>query len=1180
VILVHRSERADRLVEALGSLLLDPLDDPMTSEVVAVPTRGVERWLAQRLSHRLGAGAGPDGICANVQFPFPGSVVGAATSVACGFDPDSDPWPPDRSVWPLLELVDERLGEPWLRPLAAHLEAGSPPGPKGPVELRRFPTIRHLADLFDRYAVHRPDMVQSWAGRLGEGLAVSAENGPGEASEGHWQAELWRLLRRRIGVPSPAERLTAAVTRLVQEPDLLDLPRRLSLFGLTRLPASHLRILEAIGHHREVHLFLLHPSHILWDNVEAAAGQLAPRSLRRGDDTTVDLAANPLLRSWARDSREMQLVLQARGVVGGDYLPLTEPPPTEETLLCQLQTDVRLDRRPPGSPKTTAEPDARPPLDPDDDTLRVHSCHGRLRQVEVMRDAILHLLAQDPTLEPRDVIVMCPDIESFAPLIHAVFASNHPAEVGDGDPEPGPPELRVRLADRSIRQTNPILAVAAQLLELASSRVTASEVLDLAGREPVTRRFGFDPAELTQLERWVVGSGIRWGLDQVHREPWSLERVSDNTWQSGLDRLLLGVTMAEEEQRLFGGVLPVDDMSSGAVDLAGRFAEFIERLQDAVTGLQGRHTVGSWVSALCEATERLALAAPYEQWQHEQLRGVLGDVVESATVGSGDAGAIPQEESGVLLDLAEVRAVLDDRLRGRPTRANFRTGDLTVCTLVPMRSVPHRVIGLLGLDDGAFPRNASHDGDDLLLASPQVGDRDSRAEDRQLLLDALLAATEHLVITYEGRDPRTNQERSPCVPVAELLDVVDRTVRAPEESPHSSARAHVVIEHPLQSFDWRNFSAGQFGGDGPWGFDPVDLAGAQAHTGPLAEDLPFLSGPLERLDTQVIQLDSLVRFLEHPVRAFLRERLGWYGSAGGPEVKDELPVELDPLEQWGVGQRLLDALLSGSSVAQAAAAEQARGLLPPGTLAGHKLRDIEQEAEALAQTARQHIGTPATAAGSVEVHIRLPDGRALIGTVPDVYRVGGQDQASIVRCFYSRLSPRHRLTAWVHLLALTAANPELEVGAVTIGRDSGPAAAGPRVALATVGELEGTMEERRSLALCELAVLVDLYDRGLSEPLPLYTKTSERFVAALRSERSVRTECRQTWDFNSYSFGEAGQPEHQLVLGDVSVEDLLAEPARKDEDGPHWPREKSRLGRLARRLWEPLLDREHVDHRS
>ncbi|HLI45427.1 MAG TPA: exodeoxyribonuclease V subunit gamma [Acidimicrobiales bacterium] len=1180
---VYRSERADLLVGALGDLLLDPIKDPMATEVIAVPTRGVERWLSQRLSHRLGAApSGGDGICANVEFPFPGSLVGDAISIACGVDPEADPWPPDRSVWTLLELVDEHLGEKWLEPLADHLRAGSPESARNSGHLRRFATVRHLADLYDRYAVHRPDLVRGWANPTASGEV-----------DDHWQAELWRRLRGRIGSPGPAERLETAAARIAESPELLDLPSRLSLFGLTRLPASHLRILEAIARNRDVHLFLLHPSDQLWSSVAEALDSVAVPPVARSDDPTATLGVNPLLRSWGRDSREMQLVLHAHGVTRSEHRPVPEPPGGARTLLARLQSDIRADRCPPGAPALGTEADERPVLDPDDDSLRVHSCHGHLRQVEVMRDAILHLLAADATLEPRDVIVMCPDIESFAPLIHAVFgASSGQLATGSVDeppvePEPGTPQIRIRLADRSIRQTNPVLGVAAQLLELAAGRVTASEVLDLAGREPVARRFLLSEQDLGQLAQWIAVTGIRWGLDAEHRRQWHLEQVRDGTFDAGLDRLLLGVAMAEEDHRLFEGVLPVDDVSSGAVELAGRFAELVARLHVAITRLEGCHPIAEWATALIEATESLALAGPHEQWQHEQLRSLLADVTEAAaTAGKRSSAAIASDgarrEAGALLDLSELRSLLDDRLRGRPTRANFRTGDLTICTLVPMRSVPHRVVGLLGLDDGAFPRHLVADGDDLLLADPHIGDRDARSEDRQLLLDALLAATEHLVVTYEGRDPRTNQERSPCVPIAELLDVVDRTVRPPEGSACSRARELVVVEHPLQSFDVRNFQPGELAGKGPWSFDPVGLHGARARSAPPEDPPPFLSTPLDRLDDQVVQLDSLVRFVESPVAAFCRERLGWYPHGGSDDVRDSLPVQLEALETWDIGDHLLGARLSGATPEQARAAERARGLLPPGALADAVLSPVEETVEALVAAVERTVSAAATPR-SVEVNVRLPDGRSLVGTVPDVYEINrGADserRSRIVRCLYSALGPKHRLAAWVRFLALSAAHPDREVSATTVGRGQGTAGSGPLISRASLPPLGASPDERRQLSLAQLGVLVDLYDRGMREPLPIFPKTSEAFVDALRHEEPVVARCQKRWQTTRQTRGEDLEAAHLLVLGGRrSFAELLAEPPRPDESGPGWSTERSRLGRLARRLWEPLLAHETQEH--
>ena len=892
---VHRAERADRLAEGLAETLRSPLEDPFMPDLVAVPTRGIERWLTQTLSTRLGTSeAGNDGVCANVDFPFPGRLILAALAAATGIDPESDPWPAERSVWPLLEVVDECLQDPWLAALERHL-TGARGGPGEPT--RRFAVVRHIADLFDRYGVHRPDMVRSWAA--------------GNEHDG-WQAELWRRLRRRIGQPSPAERLADACTKIRADPTVLDLPARLSLFGLTRMPRSYLEVLAAIAAEREVHLFVLHPSPSLWRRV-AEELRHGPGITRRARDRTAELPVNRLLASWGRDARELQLVLANTGRSLDHH---RAPPSTgAHTLLSMIQRDIHEDRRPPGPP-LSGELDLRPALAAEDRSVQIHGCHGRARQVEVLRDAVLHLFEDDPTLEPRDVSVVFPDTETFAPLIQSTFGAGAAAPGEDEDDEvPGArrlPDLRVRLADRSLRQTNPVLGVVSQLLALADQRARASQLLDLAAREPVRRRFGFDDDDLSRMQDWVAASGIRWGFDAGHREPFRLGTVSANTWRRGVDRVLAGVAMTEEDRRLVGGVLPLDDVESGAIDLAGRFAEYVSRAQATADALSGAKSIGAWSDAIAGAAEALTATSERESWQRRELDRLLDDVRSEA----GGSGPSPAPT----LELADVRVLLADRLRGRPTRANFRTGHLTVCTLVPMRSVPHRVVCILGLDDGEYPRRVRRDGDDVMLAEPHVGDRDPRAEDRQMLLDALLAATERLIITYTGNDERTNVKRPPAVPVGELLDVVDGTVRCPD----GPARGRIVVHHPLQPFDPRNFMAGKLVPGRRWGFDPQALAGAEAMKRQRPARAAFLAGPLLPRSDTVVDLGSLIRFVEHPIRALLRDRLGISVSEYFDEVADSMPVELDPLSEWGVGQRLLEGVLAGAELKACMQAEIAR----------------------------------------------------------------------------------------------------------------------------------------------------------------------------------------------------------------------------------------------------------------
>ena len=1137
---LHRAERADGLVEALRSLLAEPAADPFAPELVAVPTRGMERWLSQRMSHVLGATPGrSDGVCANVAFPPPRRLVGDAIAVASGIEADADPWLPERAVWPLLEVVDECLQEPWLGALCAHL--GGAGENADPVRrARRLATLRHLAELYDRYALHRPDMLRGWA----------AGDDGGVAADARWQAELWRRLRARIAVPDLAERVEGACARLRADPAVVDLPARLSIFGLTRLPAGQLRILRVIAEGRDVHLFLLHPSPQLWSRV-AEELRSGPAIVRRGEDRTATLPRSRLLASWGVDAREMQVVLGATEHKGHSHSVRHRT----DTLLARLQADVRDDREPPGLPLPGRD-DERPLLGDGDHSVQVHACHGRARQVEVLRDAILHLLHEDPTLEPRDVIVMCPDIETFASLIQATFGAGEvTSEDDEADLLPEdvrPPDLRVRLADRALRQTNPVLGVVARLIELAGERVTASQVLDLVDRQPVRRRFELDDEDLARIERWVADSGIRWGLDAAHRAPFRLEGLAAGTWRAGLDRVLVGVAMPEGPRRLFEDVLPLDDVGSGSIELAGRFAELVDRLGVALDALSAAQDVGGWTAAIAAAVDSLTATGQRDAWQRAELDRILDDVAREAAA------------STTRLALPEVRALLAERLQGRPTRANFRTGHLTVCTLMPMRSVPHRVVCLLGMDEGVFPRKSPRDGDDLVLRDPRVGDRDPRTEDRQLLLDAVMSATDRVIATYTGNDERTNVPRPPAVPLNELLDVVDRTVRTQDGRP---ARERVVVRHPLQPFDARNFIPGALAGARPWSFDPVTLQGARALAGERAPASGFLAGPLPPLEqASIVELADLVRFVERPARAFLRGRLDITVGEADDEVADALSVELDGLQRWGVGTRLVEGVLSGASLQECERAERARGSLPPGLLARPVLARIRPVVQEIVRAARETVG-PAAEAGSLDVRVALDEGRALGGTVAGVC-------GDVLRTVtFARLSPRHRLAAWVRLLALTAAHPDRPFEALTVGQARRSGA--PEGAQVTIARIRPIGPER---ALAGLRIVVDLWERGMREPLPLACMTSAAYAAAADRGEDAVAAARAEWESGWAFPREDAEPEHQLVFGGiVGFDALLDRRPAPDEAGLGWDDgEATRFGRLARRLWRHLLVAEEL----
>jgi exodeoxyribonuclease V gamma subunit len=1062
VLHLHRAERTSLLADGLGQLLATPLPDPFTEELVIVPAKGVERWLSQRLSHLLGRGIAQDGVCAGIAFRNPRSLIAEITGTA-----DDDPWSADAMVWPLLEVIDSRLGEPWCRTLATHLGHFETGEEKELRQGRRYAVARRLSGLFASYARQRPQLLVDWESDITGAID----------SDLQWQPPLWRALVNRVDADPPHVRQAKTLARLHESPT--DLPERLSLFGHTRLPSTEIELLDALAAHHDLHLWLPHPSDDLWHKLAGDHGAI----LRR-DDTSHRNVGHPLLATLGRDLRELQ-----RSLPSGDtdeYLSESaggrEHP---DTLLGWLQSDIAANALRPGG-RT---------LHDDDRSVQVHSCHGPARQIDVLREVLLGLLADDPTLEPRDILVMCPDIETYTPLINADF--------GLGDVVPGAHEahrLRVRLADRSLTQTNPLLGIASQLLSLAGSRVTASEVLNLAQAAPVRSRFGFTDDDLESITRWVRQANIRWGFDQEHRQPFGVDFVH-NTWRFGIDRVLAGVALSDDSHAWIGSTLPLDDVSSNRVELAGKLAEYIGRLQRTVDSLNGARPLRNWLAALADGIGLLARVDDSDAWQTSQMQREFAEVL--ATAGP---------HSDTIMRLPDIRALLGRHLAGRPTRANFRTGTLTVCTMVPMRSVPHRVVCLVGLDDGVFPRLGVVDGDDVLARTPMTGERDIRSEDRQLLLDAIGAATETLVITYTGANEYSGQDRPPAVPLAELLDTLDITTT-------EKVRARLFVKHPLQPFDIRNVIPGKLVPRTPFTFDNTVLRAARASTAERKEQPPFIAALLPPVVTDDVALADLVAFFKDPVKGFFRAldfTLPW--DVDG--VEDAMPVDINALEEWTVGDRMLSDMLRGMTPDDARQAEWRRGTLPPGQLGWRKATEIKEQAALLATAARRHRNTEPQA---YDVDIDLGAGRRLTGTVSPVF---GEWLVSVT---YSKLDGKHLLESWIPLLALLTRDPSRDWHAVCIGRQK----------KGTTPQAEGL--GRPDVAAVEvLRDLVAVYDAGRREPIPLPVKTSYAWAVARHNGDVPEQAAKYRWKSNDRYPAEDQAQAHVHAWGHgASLSDLV-----------------------------------------
>jgi exodeoxyribonuclease V gamma subunit len=733
------------------------------------------------------------------------------------------------------------------------------------------------------------------------------------------------------------------------------------------------------------------------------------------------------------------------------------------------------------------------------------------------------MFADDPTLTPRDVIVMCPDIELFAPLVAASFgqdATTHPAH-----------QLRVRLADRGLTATNDVLDTVVAVHALAGSRVTAGDVADLIAREPVARRFGFDTDALERIDDWLERAGVRWGLGTPQRKAFGLEGFPQNTMQTGVDRLVLGVA-ADELDGWIDRALPLADIESADVDLVGRFVDAVTCLERRVDELTGTHTAGQWRDSLVGVVTDLTECDRAQAWQTARAIAEI------------DA-AFDHGES-LILRRADVTALLDEMVAARPTRSNFRTGELTVCSMVPMRSVPHRAVVLLGLDDDSYPRATRADGDDVLGRDPVVGERDPRAEDRQLLMDTIMSATQRLAVCFTGTDPVSGLRRPPSVPVSELLDTLVTLVGA--EGPEA-----MVQRHPLHAFDPASFTAGGTGRHGgatprPFSYDTVALAGARALLGPSSGTLSFDRTPIPlpaEIVGEDVDLADLVAFLDHPTRAFLRQRL----HTGVPEADDVLPdamsAELDALERWGIGDRILTRRLDGMDPTALRNIEVRRGMLPPFAFGLRALDDIIDLVDRIVTAAGPEALTPRV---TVDVDVALPDGRRVTGTVDSLRRT--DSGLFSITASFSRLSARRRIAAWATLLATAASVPET-TGARTVGRGSYG-----KIAVADLAVPPDPV--------VLLADLVALRDQGLQAPLPAPVSATATY--AERRGRGVEHEPAMDAARKDYegTYGEHTDRFEQYVFPGGFDEIASAE---------------ADLRTIAGRIWQPLTAHETTTSR-
>ena len=1065
------SNHMELLVERLAALAREPLASPLAPDIVVVQSRGMERWVSMELA-RL------NGISANVQFPFPNAFIEAVfKAVSPGLAVPS-PFEPDVLAFRVMAIIQEHSGQDEFKHLR-HFLADDPRG------VKLYQLSRKIADLFDQYLVFRPEMIESW------------ERGPAADSGHHrWQSLIWReLVRLTPGVHRVGQRRLLADAIQSGAAGLGALPRRVSLFGVSYLPRFHLEIFGELSRIVEVHVFCMNPCREYWADI-VSEREVQKVQRRLGADDAVEQRLH-----LERGNR----LLASLGTLGRNFLGmLTEFPalqseefaePVGSSLLGRLQSDILNLRDPERDPDLST-----------DASLRVHACHSAMREVEVLHDQMLAMFEEDLRLQAGEVIVMTPDIEAYAPFISAVFGA------------PGDAQRRIPfcIADRGPHRESSSLQTFLSLLDLRDSRFSAGEVLRLLEAPGILKRFGLETAHLPRLEQWIREARICWGEDETTQRALGLPGHAYNTWRAGIERLLLGYALPPRGTEVFHGIRGTNAIEGSDARVLGPFLDFLEQVFALSRRLSRRRRLGAWRDELNGVISDFFPEDEGEQPDLQRIRRMLDEL----------AGL--EESSGYTADVPVdvVRLFVSERLEGQGAGRGFMTGGVTFCSMLPMRTIPFKVVCLIGMNHDAYPRESRQLTFDLMAQAPRPGDRSRRNDDKYLFLEALLSARRRLYISYIGQSIQDNSPVPPSVVVSELIDAIQTGYGLSVDHPEGP----LVTRHRLQAFSPAYFRAGS----GLFSYSAEDrqaCAAAAAQPSPQ----PFVPGPIpltadETAAWSRLDLERLTSFFANPARFLLRSRLGVRLEAPEAVPQDSEPFIIGGLERFDMGSALIEHRLKGLPPRDAFAALRAEGRLPHGTMGEVEFRDLWSEVDRFAR--RLDALRPATPSTTISAQWDIAGFSLTV-------RLAGLSENGCLRYRFGKLRAKDHLDLWLRHLALCLAEPARG------RRESELVCTDRTLRLKQVADSRAVLED-----------LLGLYRRGLEQPLFFFPKSSLEYAWMLRkwsSEARALGAARTAWEGSEAHPGEHTDPYFRRcfeTLDPLGVEFM----------------------ELSRRVFDPLLD--------
>lgn len=1046
---IHNSNYLENLLQVLANTIKSKPLPPFIKEIIVVQNKGMERWISMQLAERLG-------IWANSEFPFPDTMVQEIFKVVLNLSNISS-FGQETMMWTLMDILPNLLEQPNFAELNNYLQGDE-------ANIKLFQLASRIADIFEQYMVYRPNWLTDWENG---NIDPKLENDP----QADWQAMLWKNLSEHLGKQHRAglrRTFFENIANITNYPQF----QRISVFGISALPHFHLEILAQLGQIIDIHIFVLNPCLEYWGDIVSDRDMFYKTVKTDKTDLPETLyfeKGNSLLASWGKMGRDFVDMLNEYPNADYDYF---QQPQTANLLNCIQSNILNLQER--NANKVTEIAQA-------DKSFQVHICHSAMREVEVLHDQLLALFQNEPKLLPKDILVMTPNIEIYAPFIEAIF---------DTTPEANK-RIPFSIADRSLRSESALIDTFFMILELRKNRFSANQVLAILETEAVQNCFDFNTQQLELIRHWIRQTNIRWGIDKADKERMGLPGYDEHTWWAGLKRLLLGYALPNDgDERLFNDILPYDDIEGNRVAILGRLITFIEKLFECVQNLEKMRNIQQWVNFLTDVLESFLEDAENKV---QDIRNVLNELLKKTQ----------EINFQTLISYEVILEYLRYPLTQKKQAVNFITGNVLFCEMLPMRSIPFKAICLLGMNDQAYPRPNKPLGFDLMHKYPKQGDRSRSYNDRYLFLESLLSARKYFYISYVGQDIHNNTVIPPSVLVSELLDYVSKSFIYPDKRPN-----YLTTHHPLQAFSPRYFTKNE---DNLFSFSTEYYNASNILLNKQnSKKQDFIHTPLifPELEHKIIDINQLIKFFKNPTAYFLRERLDIRLETAEHLIEESEPFEITGLELYKLNQILIEKNLKGINLKNYQQIAQAAGKLPHGKIGDYTYGNLVVKIQPFIDKVKPVISQEKLETVNVDLNIA---GMRIMGSLNNIWR------NNLVHYRYANLKAKDFIQIWIqHLILNSLPATHLPRHSVLIGKDK---------------SWQFKPVENSKMILANL--VKNGYWLGLTQAIHFFPESSLKFVEQLnkdKDEAEALYQANNVWQGNDFRPGEMYDDYYKLCF--------------------------------------------------